>query len=83
MMRYEFDDGMVVDYSGDIHITKSDTIDLYIEEAYIPANVRNELEDAASRNSRDGMRKIAVLLTDTVGARGCLADVDSKACVNF
>jgi hypothetical protein len=82
-MRYEFDDGMVVDYSGNIHITKGDTIDLYIEEAYIPANVRAELEDATRRNSRNDIRKVAVLLTDTVGTRGCLADVDSKACVNF
>jgi hypothetical protein len=82
-MRYEFDDGMVVDYSGNIHITKEDTIDLYIEEDYIPANVRDDLIEAARKNSHDDIRKIAVLLTDTVGTKGCLADVDSKACANF
>jgi hypothetical protein len=82
-MRYEFDDGLVVDYSGNIHITKGETIDLYIEEAYIPANVRDDLKEATRKNSHDDIRKIAVLLTDTVGTRGCLADADSKACVNF
>ncbi|MBP1752565.1 MAG: hypothetical protein H6Q57_1401 [Geobacteraceae bacterium] len=82
-MKYEFSDGMVVDYSGSIHVTRGTEIDLFIEEGYIPVNVRKDLEEATRKGSRDDIKKIAVMLTDTVGSKACLADIDSKACVNL
>ncbi len=82
-MRCEYKDGLKIDYSGSLHITNGSDIDVFIEEPYIPANIRKELSEASSENSCDHLRKIGQLVTDTVGSRACLADVDSKACVNF
>ncbi len=82
-MKYEFDDGMVVDYSGSIHITKGTEIDIFMEEDFIPVNIKKDLEEATRRNSHDEVRKIAWLVADTVGYKACLADVDSKACANY
>ncbi len=82
-MRCEYKDGWNIDYSGSLHITKGTDIDVFMEEGYIPANIKVELDDANSRNSCDHLRKIGELVTDTVGSRACLADIDSKACVNF
>jgi hypothetical protein len=81
-MRYEFDDGMVVDYTESVHITKGSEIDVFIEKGFIPEKIKADLDKAARKGSRDDIRKIAVLLTDTVGWKACLADMDSKACVN-
>ncbi len=82
-MRYEYSDGLVVDYSDNIHITRGTEIDIFIEKDFIPANIKRDLDEATRRDSREDVRKVALALTDTVGWKACLADVDSKACVNY
>ncbi len=82
-MRCEYKDGWIIDFSGSLHITKGDEINVFMEEGYIPANIKHELDEASRENSCDYLRKIGQVVTDTVGAKACLADLDSKACVNF
>ena len=82
-MRCEYKDGLSIDYSGSLHITKGDEINVFMEEGYIPANIRHDLDEASRKNSCEDFRKVGQLVTDTVGWKACLADIDSKACANF
>jgi len=71
-MRCEYNDGLKVDYSGSLHIRKGNNVNVFITGEYIPANIRRDLDSAASKNSCEDFRKIAQTVTDTVGSRACI-----------
>lgn len=71
-MRCEYNDGLKVNYSGSLQITKGSEVNVYMKEGFIPANIRDDL-DAATRNNDCGdMRKVAQTVTETVGNRACI-----------
>ncbi|RII31156.1 MAG: hypothetical protein CXR30_04960 [Geobacter sp.] len=71
-MRCEYKDGMKVDYSGSLHITKGQDVNVYMKEGVIPANIRSELDRASANFSCEDIRKCANEVTATVGNRACI-----------
>lgn len=71
-MRCEYSDGLKVDYSGSLRISKGEEVNVYVKEGFIPANIRSDLEAAARNFSCEEMRKVARTVTDTVGNRACI-----------
>ena len=82
-MRCEYNDGWKVDYSNSLHISNGNEINVFMDEEFIPANIKHDLNAASAGNNCGEIRKIAQAVTDTVGTRACLADMDSKTCANF
>ncbi len=68
-MRCEYNDGLKVDYSGSLHIWDDKKTDVFMESDFIASNIRRDLDMAAGSNDCDRMRKIAQVVTDTVGSR--------------
>ena len=71
-MRCEYDDGLKVDYSGSLKITKGEDVNVYMKEGLIPANFKGDLDAAAFHNSCGELRQVATAVTDTVGSRACI-----------
>jgi hypothetical protein len=71
-MKCEYGDGMTVDYSGSLRIRKGDSVNVFIAEDFIPANVKGYLAKAVGENSCDELQKIAGIVTDTVGSKVCI-----------
>jgi hypothetical protein len=71
-MKCEYSDGMKVDYSGSLRIRKGEQVNVFINQDFIPANVKGYLSKAESEQSCDEMRKIAQMVTDTVGSKVCI-----------
>jgi hypothetical protein len=82
-MKCEYSDGLQVEYSDSLRVTMGDDVNVFVEDGYIPANIRTYLDSATSSNDCGEMRKIAEAVTNTVGRKACFADFDSKACVDF
>jgi hypothetical protein len=68
-MRCEYNDGLKVDYSGSLHIWDDKKTDVFMERDFIASNIRRDLDMAAGSNDCGKMRKIAQVVTDTVGSR--------------
>lgn len=58
-MRCEYKDAFKVDYSGSLHITKGDGVDLVVKGDQIPANFKACLDSAVKRNSCHELRAAA------------------------
>ena len=71
-MRCEYKDGLKVDYSGSLRIQKGDDVNVYMRGDLIPSNIRSDLDNAARHNSCEEFRKIAQVVTDTVGTKVCI-----------
>lgn len=65
-MRCEYKDDFKVAYSGSLHITKGDSVDLVVKENEIPANYKACLDSAVTRNSCHELRSAAKGVTDTL-----------------
>jgi hypothetical protein len=65
-MRCEYEDDFKVDYSGSLHITKGDGVDLVVQGGQIPANAKACLDSAVSRNSCHELRAAAKAVTNTI-----------------
>lgn len=72
-MKIEFDDGMVFNFTGSIQITKGNDIDIDIKEEFVPVRLKEDLNQITSLINHD-IKKIAKMITDTIGCRICLAD---------
>lgn len=68
-MTCEFKDGLKVDYAGSLRITKGEEVNVYVKEGFIPATIREDLEEATRNASCGDFREIARTVTDTVGKR--------------
>ena len=71
-MKCEYDDGLKVDYSGPLRITKGEEINLFIEEARLPDGIKDDLEMALFRNKCGALRNVAEEVTKTFGKRACI-----------
>ena len=65
-MRCEYKDGFQVDYSGSLHITKGDAVDLTINGSQLAANVKTCLDSAVNRNSCHELRAASRAATKTI-----------------
>ena len=67
-MRCKYEDGLKVDYSGSLHITKGQDVDVFLAEDDLPAAIKGELHEAALHKSCSELRHIAREVTDIVGS---------------
>jgi hypothetical protein len=65
-MRCQYKDDFQVDYTGPVHITKGDTVDLTVTASEIPANIKQCLDSAVTRNSCHELRSAARALTTNI-----------------
>jgi len=65
-MKCEYDDGIMVNYSGSLRIINGDDVNLYVRKKLIPAKIKGALQSAARRNNCVELRKAACKLTDTI-----------------
>ena len=65
-MKCDYKDDFKVDYSGSLHITKGDGVDLVVKQSQIPANYKACLDSAVSRNSCHELRAAAKGITSTL-----------------
>ncbi len=76
-MRCEYNDGLKVDYSGSLRITRGKEIfGLSVRENALPDDLRNELDKAVRNRSCSDMRKIAQAITDNIGGK-----ISGKVCI--
>lgn len=76
-MRCEYSDGLKVDYSGGLRITRGKEIfGLSVRENALSDDFRNELDRAVRNKSCGDMRKIAQSIADNVGGKIC-----GKVCI--
>lgn len=71
-MICEYKDGLKVNYSGSLQITKGKDVNVLIKEGFMPANIRHDLDAASGRHSCRDMRKVADEVTATFGNRACI-----------
>ena len=71
-MKCVYEDGLKVNYSGPLQITKGKDVNVFLKEGFIPDGIKNDLEMALFRNSCGEMRKIAETVTTTYGKRACI-----------
>jgi hypothetical protein len=71
-MICEYKDGLKVNYSGSLQITKGKDVNVLIKAGYIPANIKGGLDLAAGNHSCRDMRKVARDVTATFGNRACI-----------
>ena len=65
-MRCDYKDGYSVDYSGSLHITKGDGLDLTVKGGQIPANAKACLDSAVSRDSCHELRAASKAITKCI-----------------
>ncbi len=66
-MRCEFRDGLKVDYSGSLRLSKGDDIDTVVGTGDIPADLKGYLDAAVRRNSCGELRTVAQEVSNAVG----------------
>lgn len=66
-MRCEFRDGLKVDYSGSLRLSKGEDIDTVIGTGDIPADLKGYLDSAIRRNSCGELRAVAQEVSNAVG----------------
>lgn len=71
-MVCEYKDGLKVNFSGSLQITKGKDVNVFIKEGFMPANIRSGLEGAANHSSCSDLRKIADDVMTTFGKRACI-----------
>jgi len=71
-MRCEYKDGLKVNYSGPLQITKGQDVNVFIKEARIPDSIKNDLDMALFKDSCDDLRTIAETVTKSFGNRACI-----------
>lgn len=65
-MKCTYKDDFKVDYSGSLHISKGDGVDLVVKEGLIPKDIRSSLDSAVSHNSCHELRAASKTFTDTI-----------------
>lgn len=65
-MRCEYNDGLKVDYSGSLHISKGSDVDLVLHAEEIPENLKGVLQKAELHKSCDELRNAALEVSDAV-----------------
>ncbi|HEX9080352.1 MAG TPA: hypothetical protein VF795_12235 [Desulfuromonadaceae bacterium] len=71
-MKCEYGDGLKVNYTGPLQITKGKDVNVFIKEELLPDGIRSDLDMALFRNSCNAMREVAETVTKTYGNRACI-----------
>ena len=71
-MKCEYGDGLKVNYSGPLQVTKGREVNVFIKEALIPEGIKSDLDMALFKNSCGDMRAIAETVTKAYGKRACI-----------
>ena len=71
-MRCEYKDGLKVNYTGPLQITKGQDVNVFIKEARLPESIKGDLEMALFKNSCGDMRTTAETVTKSYGNRACI-----------
>ena len=71
-MRCEYKDGLKVNYSGPLQITKGQDVNVFIKEARLPDSIKNDLDMALFKDSCGDLRTIAETVTKSFGNRACI-----------
>jgi len=71
-MKCEFNDGLKVNYSGPLQITKGQDVNVFIKESVIPDTIKNDLDMALFKNSCSDIRAVAETVTKTYGKKACI-----------
>ncbi len=69
---FEFDDGLMVEYTGSIHIKKGNALNVYIKEGFVPEKIKEDL-DLMNRIDSE-VRKLVKVITDVVGTNVYIKD---------
>lgn len=67
-MKCAYNDGLKVDYTGSLHISKGKDVDLVLKAEDIPERYKEELEGAVRHNSCGELKNTALKVTDAVGS---------------
>ena len=67
-MKCAYNDGLQVDYSGPLRITKGDEVNVFLNADDIPANIKGVLNEASLHNSCGELRHVAQEVTDILGS---------------
>ncbi|KAF0221128.1 MAG: hypothetical protein FD174_626 [Geobacteraceae bacterium] len=67
-MRCEYNDGLMVSYSGPLRITKGNEVNVFLNADDIPENIRSELHEAALHDNCGELRHVAQEVTDIIGS---------------
>lgn len=65
-MRCTYKDDFAVDYSGSLHISKGDGVDLVVKESLIPSDIKTSLDTAVSHNNCHELRAASRAFTDGI-----------------
>lgn len=65
-MKCTYKDDFKVDYSGSLHITKGEGVDLVVKADQIPTNIKSCLDSAVTRNSCHELRAASKAFTGTI-----------------
>jgi len=68
-MRCEYKDGMKIDYSGFLRMTKGEDVNVYLGAGDIPKGLKSDLDFAARHKSCGELRTVAEEVTATVGSK--------------
>ena len=66
-MRCEYKDGLRIDYSGALRMSKGAEVDVFLEAGDIPAGLKRDLDLAARHKSCGELRTVSEEVTATVG----------------
>ena len=67
-MKCAYNDGLEVDYSGSLRITKGKDVNVFLQANELPANIKGELQDATLHNNCREVRHVAQEVTDILGS---------------
>ncbi|MBC7963116.1 MAG: hypothetical protein H7Y05_09245 [Steroidobacteraceae bacterium] len=71
-MICEYSDGYKINYSGPLQITKGQEVNVFIKEARLPDDIKNDLDTALYKNSCGEMRAVIETVTKTFGNKACV-----------
>ena len=66
-MRCDYKDGLKIDYTGSLRMTKGNEVNVFLDAGDIPAGLKSDLDSAARHNSCGELRTVAQEVTATVG----------------
>lgn len=71
-MKCEYADGVKVNYTGPLQVTKGQEVNIFIKEEMIPEDIQLDLDMALFKNSCVDMRAIADTVQKTYGNKACV-----------
>jgi len=71
-MKCEYSDGLKVDFDGSLRIQKKDEVNVFMQEGFIPSDIKGELSVATINYNCRELRKVADTVTNKYGKHACI-----------